>query len=78
MFCPRCHALERARSHGAFGGRNRVGVSVCVFNPIVSGEPLRGNILLNSLLLTYLVPAGLLWLIARGLAPFDLDRLRPL
>ncbi len=33
ILSPLCHTMERARAHCPFGGRNRVGVAVCVTTP---------------------------------------------
>ncbi len=53
--------------------------SLFAFNPIVSEQPLHGNVLFNSLLLAYLAPAGLALAHRPQLSRlFNLDRLRPL
>ena len=51
--------------------------SLFAFNPVVSGEPLHGNVLLNALLLAYVAPIILLGLIARKLEVLDWLKLRP-
>lgn len=51
--------------------------SFTAYNPVLTNEPLHGNAVINPLLLAYLAPAGLLWLISRSLGPLNLDRVRP-
>ena len=51
--------------------------SLFLFNPIVSEEPLHGNIVFNALLLAYIIPIALLGLIARKLEVLDWLKLRP-
>jgi uncharacterized membrane protein len=46
-------------------------------NPVVTGEPLQGNIVFNALLLAYLAPVALLGLIARKLDVLNWEKLRP-
>ena len=53
------------------------GASLLSLNPVVSGDTLQGGAVFNALLLAYLAPAVLLWLIARSLAPLNLDKLKP-
>ncbi|MGH6907511.1 MAG: DUF2339 domain-containing protein, partial [Aestuariivirga sp.] len=51
--------------------------SLLAFNPIVTEDPVPGNIVFNALLLAYLAPVLLLGLIARKLAVLNWERLRP-
>jgi uncharacterized membrane protein len=51
--------------------------SLFVFNPIVSGQPLHGNVLFNALLLAYIAPVILLGLIAQKLSVLDWLKFRP-
>ncbi len=53
------------------------GGSLLALNPAVSGAALQGGAFFNALLLAYLAPAILLWLIARALSPLNLDILKP-
>ena len=55
-----------------------IGGSMLALNPVFDGSALQGGALFNTLLLAYLAPAGLLWLIARALVLINLDRLQPL
>ena len=52
-------------------------VSLIGLNPIVSEEPVPGNVVFNALLLAYLAPVPLLGLIARRLDVLNWQRLRP-
>lgn len=52
-------------------------LSLLALNPVVSGDPVPGNLVFNALLLAYLAPVVLLGLIARKLAGIGWDRLRP-
>ena len=54
-----------------------IGGSMLALNPALDGSVLQGGKLFNTLLLAYLAPAGLLWLIARALVLINLGRLRP-
>jgi uncharacterized membrane protein len=51
--------------------------SLIVLNPIVSGEPVLGNVAFNELLLAYAAPAVLLALIAQKLTVLNWEKLRP-
>ncbi len=51
--------------------------SLFVFNPVVSEEPLHGNVLINALLLAYVAPIILLGLITRKLEVLDWLKFRP-
>lgn len=53
------------------------GGSLLSLNPVISRDTLQGGIVFNALLLAYLAPAILLWLIARSLASLNLEKLRP-
>ena len=48
-----------------------------MLNPIVSEQPLHGNILFNALLLAYIAPIILLGLIARKLEVLEWLKFRP-
>lgn len=48
-----------------------------IFNPVVSGQPVLGNVAFNSLILAYLAPVVLLGLIARRLAGIGWEQIRP-
>jgi uncharacterized membrane protein len=54
-----------------------IGGPLLVLNPMLSGEVLQGGSFFNALLLAFLAPASLLWLIARRLAPAGLELFRP-
>ncbi len=54
-----------------------IGGSMLALNPVLEGSVLQGGALFNTLLLAYLAPAGLLWLIARGLLLMNMERWRP-
>ena len=54
-----------------------IGGSMLALNPVLDGSVLQGGAVFNTLLLAYLAPAGLLWLIARSLLLINMDRLRP-
>ncbi len=54
-----------------------IGGSMLALNPVLDGSELQGGAVFNSLLLAYLAPAGLLWLIARSLLLINMDRFRP-
>jgi uncharacterized membrane protein len=54
-----------------------IGGSMLALNPVLDGSVLQGGAIFNSLLLAYLAPAGLLWLIARSLLLINLERWRP-
>ena len=51
--------------------------SLLSLNPVLSGSSLQGGAIFNALLLAYLAPAGLLWLISRSLGSLNLNRIRP-
>lgn len=55
-----------------------IGGSMLALNPVLDGSALQGGAVFNTLLLAYLAPAGLLWLIARALVLINQGRLRPL
>ncbi len=54
-----------------------VALSLLKMNPVFDNSLLQGGIFFNALLLAYLAPAVLLWLIARRLGAIGLDRFRP-
>ena len=68
---PDCQPVERASELTALSVAAIVLGSLFVFNPVMSEEPLHGNVLLNSLLLAYVAPIILLGLIARKLEVLD-------
>jgi uncharacterized membrane protein len=52
-------------------------LSLLALNPVVSGDPVPGSMVVNALLLAYLAPVVLLGLIARKLAGIGWDKARP-
>jgi uncharacterized membrane protein len=54
-----------------------MGLSLTTLNPVVTGDPVSGNVIFNALLLAYLAPVPLLGLIARRLAALRWEMLRP-
>jgi len=54
-----------------------VALSLVALNPLVTGAPVPGNLVLNALLLAYLAPLVLLGLIARRLDVIGWQQLRP-
>jgi uncharacterized membrane protein len=52
-------------------------ISLVALNPVVTEEPMPGNLLFNPLLLAYLAPVVLLGLIAPKLASIGWEKLRP-
>ena len=70
-------ALWSGRALLAFSLFGIVAGSLLAYNPTLTYEPIHGNAVFNSLLLTYLVPAGLLWFIARKLEPLNLINFKP-
>ncbi len=54
-----------------------IGGSMLALNPVLDGSLLQGGAVFNTLLLAYLAPAGLLWLIARRLLLINMDGFRP-
>jgi uncharacterized membrane protein len=53
------------------------GGPLLILNPIFSGEPLQGGAVFNALLLAFLAPASLIWLISRRLEPAGMEPVRP-
>jgi uncharacterized membrane protein len=54
-----------------------IGASMLAFNPVLTGDTLHGNAVFNSLWLTYLAPAVLLWFLARHLENISMSSWRP-
>ena len=54
-----------------------IGGPLLILNPVLSGEFLQGGAIFNALILAFLAPAGLLWLISRRLAPAGFEPFRP-
>ena len=52
-------------------------ISLVALNPVVTEEPMPGNVVFNPLLLAYLAPVVLLGLIAAKLASIGWEKLRP-
>jgi uncharacterized membrane protein len=66
-----------ARLLVAGSGAAIVLLSLLALNPVVSGDAVPGNVVINALLLAYLAPVPLLGLIARKLAGIGWDKARP-
>jgi uncharacterized membrane protein len=66
-----------ARLLVAGSGAAIVLLSLLALNPVVSGDAVPGNVVINALLLAYLAPVVLLGLIARKLAGIGWDKARP-
>ena len=60
----------------ALSGLVIVAASLVAFNPVLTGDTLHGNAVFNSLWLTYLAPAALIWLTSRSLANVSLSAWR--
>ncbi len=54
-----------------------VGFSILSLNPVVTEEPVPGNVVFNALLLAYLAPVLMIGLIARRLHVLGLEKLKP-
>jgi len=54
-----------------------VGLSLVALNPVVTEEPVPGNVVFNALLLAYLAPVALFGLISRRLEVLGWEKLRP-
>ncbi len=70
-------SLWGARALLAASAAGVVLISLVALNPVVTEEPMPGNVLFNSLLLAYLAPVVLLGLIAPKLASIGWEKLRP-
>jgi uncharacterized membrane protein len=66
-----------ARLLVAGSGAAIVLLSLLALNPVVSGDAVPGNVVINALLLAYLAPVVLLGLIAHKLAGIGWDKARP-
>jgi uncharacterized membrane protein len=70
-------AVWGARILLAMSAAGAVGLSLLALNPVVTGEPVPGNLVFNALLLAYLLPVPLIMLIARRLDVIGWGKLAP-
>jgi uncharacterized membrane protein len=61
----------------AVSGFMIVAASLVAFNPVLTHDTLHGNAVFNSLWLSYLAPAALLWFLARHLENISMSGWRP-